>query len=137
MRRSAAKRSLHVRLHHVLEVDHAEDAAAFDEAQRRAARARDLVDGGTERRRLSDILPGLLARELEDGIDSALAQLALADVDAGQPRRCGKLDESARRRRRLPAHVIFVLHQRDDGAAFGGLIRVAGQAARLPRPHAR
>ena len=57
-------------------MDHAEDAAAVGQAQRRAAGARDLVDRGAERRRLGDILPGLLAREFEHRIDRALAQLA-------------------------------------------------------------
>ena len=43
-----------------------------------------------------DVLARLLARELEHRVDRALAQLAVADLDAGQPRHGRKRDEFRR-----------------------------------------
>ena len=118
---------LHVRLDDILQVDHAEDAAAIGEAKRRAAGARDLVDRGAECRRLGNAAAGLFARELEHGIDRALAQLAGADIDAGQPRHRRERDELGAGRRHLTPNIIFFLHQRDDRAAFRGFVGIAGK----------
>src|SRR6185312_14969607 len=100
------KAVLDVGLHHVLEVNDAEDAAAVDEAERRAACPGDAVDRGAEVRRLRDVLARLLARELEHRVDGTLAQLAIADLDAGQPRRRRKRDESGVWCRSLTTYVV-------------------------------
>ncbi len=51
---------LHVRLHHVFQVDDAEHAAAFHKTERRPTGTRDLVNRGAECRRLGDVAAGLL-----------------------------------------------------------------------------
>ncbi len=71
----------HIRLYDVLEVDHAKDAIAFDQAERGAAGSCDLVDSRAKRRRLGNILAGLLACKLENRIDCALAQFTFANID--------------------------------------------------------
>ena len=93
--------------------------------------ARDLVDRRAEGRRLGDVAAGLFACEFEHGIDRALAQPALADIDAGQPRHGREFDEFGAGGRRLAPHVVFFLHHRDDRAAFGGLVGVACKQRRL------
>ena len=123
----------HVRLHHVFQVDHAEDAAAVDQAQRRAARARDLVDRGAERRRLRNVLPSLLARELEHRIDRTFTDFSGSDIDPRHPSRRRELDELGAGRRHLSAHVIFFLRQGDDRAAFRGLVGIAGKQCDFSR----
>src|SRR5262249_36623681 len=116
-----------VRLHDVLEMDYAENAVVFDQPEWRAARACDLVDSGSEGRWVCHLLACPLAGGLEDGVHRALAQLPLADVNAGQPSGRRELYEFCFRGADLTAHIIFFLCHGDDRAAFGGLVRVAGE----------
>ena len=90
---------LDVGLHHVLEVNDAEDAVAVDEAQWRAAGSRDAVHGGAKGRRLGNIVPARSRANLRTEVDRSLAQLALADVDAGQPCCRRELDQPRASRR--------------------------------------
>ena len=81
-----------------------------------------------------DIAAGLLAREFEHGIDRALAQPAAADVDAGQPRRRGELDELRRRARFCSAATryfscISVTIERPSAVSSARLASSAASAA--------
>ena len=134
MRRSSAKRSLMSGLTTSFRWMTPSRRPPSVEAERRAARAGDAVDGGAECRRLGDAAAPRRAGELQHGVDRALAQLRAAEVDAGQARRRREGDEAA------PAGATPAWRARyfscasvDDGAALRRLVGEAGQQRRLGR----
>ena len=129
MRRSAAKRSLTSGFTTSLRWMTPSSSPAIGEAERRAAGARDAVDRGAERRaarqrrgrparrrisRTESMAPlrSLRRPQISTPDSRVVAENAMNVASAGAA--CGR-------------DAIFLLHQRDDRAAFRGLVGIAGE----------
>ena len=123
MARSAAKRSLMSGLHHVLEMDDAEQPLAVGHGERRAAGARDPVDRLAELRRRACAVD---ADELQHRVHRALAHLAATDIDAGEAGLGGERDDRSGLASGCSS-AEFAGGERHDRTALGRLVGEAGE----------
>ena len=77
--------------------------------------------------------PACSRANLSTEFDRTFADFSGSDIDPRHPSRRRELDELGAGRRHLAAHVIFFLRHGDDGAAFRGLVGIAGEQSGFSR----